>query len=104
MKVYQLKLKNLNYYLEPVFKTIEDAIRYKERYNCTQREFEIEETILNIETDYIYRIKYLDDEGYALGEKVYDSLEDARRDSENNIVVKESILCGITNQYELVEV
>ena len=104
MKVYQLKVKNVDYYLEPVFKTREDAIRYSDKYNCPKREFEIAETILDVETDYIYRIKYLDEEGYMLSEKIYESFEGASAESENNIIVKENILSGLKNKYELVEV
>lgn len=104
MKVYQLKVKNLDYYLEPVFKTKEDAIRYKEKYNCTQREFDIEETTLTMETDYIYRVKYLDEEGYALSEKIYDSLDAAKKESDDNVIVRESILSSVTSKYELIEV
>ena len=72
MKVYKVKLKDANYYLEPVFNSREVAVRYSGKY--TQRNIEVEEYTLNTTTDHVYRIKYLDDEGYFLGEDLYESL------------------------------
>ena len=103
MKVYQLKVSGLDYYLEPVFKTKEAAMQYKES-KYIHRELDICECTLDISSDYVYRIKYLDDEGYMLGNSIFSSLESARENGEDNIIVKENILSGITDKCELVEV
>ena len=102
MKVYKVKLKDANYYLEPVFNSREVAIRYSGKYS--NRDIEVEEHTLNATTDYVYRIKYLDEEGYSLGEDLYDSIESAKEYSDNNIIVKEAILTGKSDKYELIEV
>lgn len=103
MKVYQLKVSGLDYYLEPVFKTKEAAMQYKES-KYIHRELDICECTLDVSSDYVYRIKYLDDEGYMLGNSIFSSLESARENGEDNIIVKENILSGLTDKCELVEV
>lgn len=103
MKVYQLKVSGLDYYLEPVFKTREAAMQYKES-KYIHRDLDICECILDTSSDYVYRIKYLDDEGYMLGSSVFSSLESARENGENNIIVKGNILSGISEKCEFVEV
>lgn len=102
MKVYKVKVKDANYYLEPVFNSREVAVRYSGKYS--QRDIEVEEYTLNSTTDHVYRIKYLDDEGYSLGEDLYESVESAKAVSDNNIIVKEAILTGKSDKYELIEV
>ena len=102
MKVYKVKLKDANYYLEPVFNSREAAVRYSGK--STQRNIEVEEYTLNTTTDHVYRIKYLDDEGYFLGEDLYESLESAKEVSKDNIIVRENILTGKSDKYDLVEV
>ena len=102
MKVYKVKLKDANYYLAPVFNSREVAVRYSGKY--TQRDIEVEEYTLNTTTDHVYRIKYQDQEGYSLGEDLYESLERAKEVSENNVIVRENILTGKSDKYDLVEV
>lgn len=76
MLVYQLKLLELGECLEPVFKTKENALCFKEKYKT--RNIIIKESYLeNIKDDIVYRIKTLESDGYMLEEDVFSSAIEA---------------------------
>lgn len=78
MLVYQLKLLELGECLEPVFKTKENALYFKEKYKT--RNIIIKERYLeNIKDDKVYRIKTLESDGYTLEEEVFSSMAEASR-------------------------
>lgn len=78
MKVYQLKLKEFDFVLEPVFKTEKGAYLYKNKYR--DREIKIEELLIDKDynEDFIYRIVNKDSEGEFLEEKIFTNIESAK--------------------------
>lgn len=94
MLVYQLKILDLGYYLEPVFKTKESAECYKGKYR--NRNLIIKEKMLESPVEEaIYRIKNVSDDGYYLEDEVYDSLVSASKHLKNGNqeIVKEKLYC-----------
>lgn len=104
MKVYQLKIKDLDFILDPVFKTREGAVLFLNKYH--HRNMEITETEINEASDFVYRIKEVDEDGYSLNDKIYASKEAAAMEIEkdNQSVVKEYLVSEAGFNYELVEV
>lgn len=77
MLVYQLKLKDYNILLEPVFISLKGANIYKKKYQ--NRKIDIIENNVEINNlDYIYRIKTLEEDGYSLIEFLFTSIESAK--------------------------
>lgn len=107
MKVYQLRLRDLDLLLEPVFKDKESAILFKNKYK--NRKIDIEENILTCENDFVYRIKSVDEEGYELLDNLFTDIDVSlqyikQKMLDNCIVVKESILTDSNFEYSLIEV
>lgn len=105
MKVYQLKLRDLDLVLEPVFKTIESAMLFRNKYNS--RRIEIKEVVVDkddVDNDFIYRIETMEEDGTYLEEEVFSSLEDAKRvKKQNQRIVKENIISSSTFKYVISE-
>lgn len=91
MKVYQLKLSDLDIVLEPVFKTIESALLFRDKY--ITRRIEVKEVLVDKEVEnnnYIYRIETIEEEGTFLEDELFSSIEDAKNAQKyNQRVVKE---------------
>lgn len=104
MKVYQLKIKDLDLLMDPVFKTREGAKLFLSKYR--HRNIEITEKEMNDECDFVYRIREVDDEGYILADELYSSIEAATMEikNEKQSVVKEYLISEESFNYELVEV
>lgn len=104
MKVYQLKLKDLDILLDPVFKTKEGAQLFLSKYH--HRNIEIKENSLEQSSDYVYRIREVDEDGYSLNDELYTSLEAATLGltNDNQSIVKECLISEESFNYELVEV
>lgn len=104
MKVYQLKIKDLNIVLDPVFSTIDAAQLFKNKYDG--RKIEILEVDLEIPNDknYIYRIETIDRDGTYLEEEIFSSIESALRILKNNQkIVKENIINLNTFKYVIAD-
>lgn len=104
MKVYQLKIKDLNIVLDPVFGTIDAAQLFKNKYHG--RKIEIVEVNLETPNDknYIYRIETMDMDGTYLEEEIFPSIESALRIVKNNQkVVKENIINLNTFKYVIAD-
>lgn len=106
MKVYQLKIDDLNLVLDPVFKTKEGANLFSNKY-LTRNVSVIERAIDKI-SDFVYRIELQDEEGTSLADEVFSSADDAKNFSlenkfNNSKIVKENIING-NHDYELIEI
>lgn len=83
MIIYQLRILDLGEYLEPIFKTKERALYYKEKYKS--RNIIIKEKYLeNIKNDIVYRIKTEDMDGYFLEDEIFTSKCDASHAIKND--------------------
>lgn len=107
MKVYQLRLRDLGIVLEPVFKDKESAMLFRSKYG--NRKIDIEENILTLENDFVYRIKSVDEDGYELLDNLFTDLDGTlsfikQSMLDNCTVVKESILTNSNFEYSLIEV
>jgi len=91
MKVYQLRILELGFSLEPIFKNIETALYYKDKYK--ERNIIIKEYKLDIKDDYIYRIKNISTEGYTLEDDIYETYDIAldHIKYDNQIIIKERL-------------
>lgn len=105
MKVYQLKLSDLDIVLEPVFKTIESALLFRNKY--ITRRIEVKEVLVDKKVEnnnYIYRIETIEEEGTFLEDEVFSSIEDAKNvQKHNQRVVKENIISSDTFKYAITE-
>lgn len=105
MKLYQLKLSDLDIVLEPVFKTIESAMLFRDKY--ITRSIEVKEVLLdkNMEdSNYIYRIETIEEDGTFLEDELFSSFEAAVTVKKNNQrVVKENIISSDTFKYVISE-
>lgn len=105
MKVYQLKLLDLNIVLDPVFNTIDAAQLFKNKYKGRRMEI-LEKTLEpSNDTNYIYRILTTDVDGSYLEEEVFSSIESSFRILKNNQkIVKENIINLNTFKYVIEDV
>lgn len=104
MVVYQLKIRNLDIVLDPVFNTKEAAMLFKNKYHG--REIEIVEVKLESlnQDNYIYRIETIESDGSYLEEEIFSSIESALSILKNNQkVVKENIINSRTFKYRIVD-
>ena len=74
MKVYCLRMEDLDMWLEPVFESRVAASRYKEKYKG--RKILIEEKDLDSIQEHVYRLSLNESEGYDLISDIFSSLED----------------------------
>lgn len=74
MKVYLLRMVDLDMWLEPVFESRVAASRYKEKYKG--RKIAIEEIDLDQNLEHVYRLSLNESEGYDLIKDIFSSLED----------------------------
>lgn len=107
MKVYQLRLKDLDLLLEPVFKDEMSANLFKSKYNS--RNIDLEENVLDKDYDFVYRIKRVDVDGYELLDNLFTDIDELleyvkKCALDNYSVVKESIINTTNFDYSLVEV
>lgn len=108
MKVYQLRLTDLNMLLEPVFESKESAMLFMSKYH--NRAVNIEENIISIpKNNYVYRILKSDEEGYELLDNIFADIEETKKYIENGClndcqIVKESLLSNKNFDYQLIEV
>lgn len=108
MKVYQLRLTDLNLLLEPVFESKESAMLFMSKYH--NRQVNIEENIISIpKNNYVYRILKNDEEGYELLDNIFADIEETKKYLEtvsldNCQIVKESLLSNKNFDYQLIEV
>ncbi len=107
MKVYQLRVRDLNILLEPVFKDMESANLFKNKYDS--RSIDIIANNLESEHDYVYRIKRIDEDGYELMDNLFTDLDELLnfiniKGVNNYSIVKESILGNSNFKYSLIEV
>lgn len=91
MKVYQLRILELGYSLEQVFKDEKVALYYKNKYKG--RNIIIKEYKLNIKDDFIYRIKNISNDGYTLEDNIYETYNQALSHikNSNQIIIKERL-------------
>ena len=106
MKVYQLKIDDLNMILDPVFKTKEGANLFSNKY--LSRKVSVIERALDNLSDFVYRIEFQDEEGKSLADEIFSEYESAKNFSlenkfKNSKIVKENIING-NQYYELIEV
>ncbi len=104
MTLYQLKLKELNMVLDPVFNTKEAALLFKSKYH--DRMIEIKEINMepNSQDNYIYRIETMESDGTYLEDEIFPSLESALSILKSNQrVVKENIIGSNTFRYAIVD-
>ena len=74
MKVYCLRMEDLDMWLEPVFESRVAASRYKEKYKG--RKIAIEEIDLAKSQEHVYRLSLNESDGYDLIKDLFSSLED----------------------------
>lgn len=104
MKVYQLKIKDLDIVLDPVFGTLEAAILFKNKYRG--RKIEVLEVDLDTPNDknYIYRIETMETDGNYLEEEIFPSLESALKILKSNQkIVRENIISSSTFKYVIAD-
>jgi len=74
MKVYCLRMEDLDMWLEPVFESRVAASRYKEKYQG--RKIAIEEIDVDQNLEHVYRLSCNNSEGFDLIKNIFSSLED----------------------------
>lgn len=106
MNVYQLKIDDLDMFLDPVFKTEESAMMASKKYY--NRKVSVVQKTLDSLCDCVYRVAEVSEDGISLRDSVFATAEGAKNYSlENNIgnskIYKEDIING-SHDYELIEV
>ncbi len=95
MKVYCLRMEDLDMWLEPVFESRVAASRYKEKYKG--RKIAIEEIDLAKSQEHVYRLSLNESDGYDLIKDLFSSLEDVynyitNRQIEDYKVIQEKVI------------
>ncbi len=95
MKVYCLRMEDLDMWLEPVFESRVAASRYKEKYKG--RKIAIEEIDLAKSQEHVYRLSLNESDGYDLIKDLFSSLEDGynyitNRQIEDYKVIQEKVI------------